>query len=363
MLRAATLPLATLLVLLAPAQAERSLLQADGLGILGTSILSAVPADTINDPGGRAHLLARLGNPHQYFAKYPYPRPEGEYAIDPRIDPARDFPIPGNRSPANGTYKVVGVSGAISVHAIPFPNGEILFYGRGSEGFGGGDPAGPGANFLRVDNGQWTEIASIYNTITNTYQPFHITESPFCGAQTLLPDGRAILVGGSHTNLWYPYLQFGGVAVRIYDPNTHVIETVNTLDRFRCSVNGSYENSTISTACVPNAGGSPGDAYYDNPTYTIYNYTANSFSTSLTLTILLDAFPINLYPYAWVLPTGSTLIMTGVSLGAMFLTANGATQDNAVGPLPKLPKPVGPNQYTGATLLPLEPPTMQRGCV
>ena len=59
MLRAATLPLATLLVLLAPAQAERSLLQADGPGILGTSILSAVPADTINDPGGRAHLLVR----------------------------------------------------------------------------------------------------------------------------------------------------------------------------------------------------------------------------------------------------------------------------------------------------------------
>ena len=50
------------------------------------------------------------------------------------------------------------------------------------------------------------------------------------------------------------------------------------------------------------------------------------------------------------------LLLVGVSLGAMFLTANGATQDNAVGPLPKLPKPVGPNQYTGATLLPLEPP-------
>lgn len=85
------------------------------------------------------------------------------------------------------------------------------------------------------------------------------------------------------------------------------------------SVNGSYENSTISTACVPNAGGSPGDAYYDNPTYTIYNYTANSFSTSLTLTILLDAFPINLYPYAWVLPTGSTLIMTGAARPAASL--------------------------------------------
>ena len=38
----------------------------------------------------------------------------------------------------------------ISVHAIPFPNGEILFYGRPAQDYGGGDPAGPGANYLRV---------------------------------------------------------------------------------------------------------------------------------------------------------------------------------------------------------------------
>ena len=42
-----------------------------------------------------SRLQARLGNPPQYFAKYPYPRPEGEYAVDPKIDPAVEFPIPG----------------------------------------------------------------------------------------------------------------------------------------------------------------------------------------------------------------------------------------------------------------------------
>ena len=84
----------------------------------------------------------------------------------------------------------------ISVHAIPFSNGEILFFGRPAEPYGGGDPAGPGIHYLTVANGTWTEIAAIYNTVSNTFEPFHIPEAPFCGAQTILPDGRGIIVGG-----------------------------------------------------------------------------------------------------------------------------------------------------------------------
>lgn len=40
----------------------------------------------------------------------------------------------------------------------------------------------------------------------------------------------------------------------------------------------------------------------------------------------------------------------------MFLTADGATQDEAIGVLPKLQYPVGPNQYTPITMLTLSPP-------
>lgn len=43
-------------------------------------------------------------------------------------------------------------------------------------------------------------------------------------------------------------------------------------------------------------------------------------------------------------------------MGAMYLTADGATQDHAIGELPRLPYPVGPNQYTPVTMLPLSPP-------
>lgn len=367
----------------------RSLSQADGPGIINKP-LSSTPADLVNDPSGRAHLLARLGNPTEYFGQYPYPRKEGEYGIDPKVDPNIVNPIPGNDSPGNGSYKIVGNSGMIGVHAIPFSNGEVLFFGRPAEPYGGGDPAGPNIHYLTVGSGNdtWTEIASIYDLKTNTYKPFHIPEAPFCGAQTLLPDGRAIIVGGEHINLWYPYLQYGLVAIRIYDPVTQTIETVAQMDRGRwypsvmtmsdgnilivgggqqelggwgvsgvaSSKAGQYESQMVSSKCVPNAGGSVGDPYYDNPSFTIYNVTSNTLTPSLTLTILLEAFPINLYPYLFVMPTGSTLIITGVQLGAMYLTADGAQQDQAITGLPKLPYPIGPNQYTPVTMLTLAPP-------
>ncbi len=47
----------------------------------------------------------------------------------------------------------------------------------------------------------------------------------------------------------------------------------------------------------------------------------------------------------------------GANLGAMFMTPDGAFQDEKVGLLPKLLKLVGANQYTAAAMLTLEPPT------
>ena len=48
----------------------------------------------------------------------------------------------------------------------------------------------------QVKNNTQTEMAAIYNMTSNTFTPFHITEHPFCSAQTLLPDGQGIIVGG-----------------------------------------------------------------------------------------------------------------------------------------------------------------------
>ena len=68
---------------------------------------------------------------------------------------------------------------------------------------------------------------------------------------------------------------------------------------------------TYGSQCIPNSGAVPADPYYDNPTYQIF-YTNNyTLSNPLTLTILLESWPINTYPFVVVLSTGSNLIVAG----------------------------------------------------
>ena len=38
----------------------------------------------------------------------------------------------------------------------------------------------------------------MYNLTSNTFVPYHVAELPICGGHTLLPDGRALIVGGKH---------------------------------------------------------------------------------------------------------------------------------------------------------------------
>ena len=63
--------------------------------------------------------------------------------------------------------------------------------------------------------------------------------------------------------------------------------------------------------CSSNAGGSFADPTTDNPSYSIFFPENNTYSPALTLTILLEAWPISLYPFVNVLPSGSTLVIAG----------------------------------------------------
>lgn len=49
---------------------------------------------------------------------------------------------------------------------------------------------------MQVDNGTTSECAALYNLENNTFVPYHVAELPICGGHTLLPDGRALIVGG-----------------------------------------------------------------------------------------------------------------------------------------------------------------------
>lgn len=69
--------------------------------------------------------------------------------------------------------------------------------------------------------------------------------------------------------------------------------------------------------CSPNAGGSVADPTYDNPTFQIMNSSDFGLSPQLTLTILLESWPQNSYPFLVQLPQGSILIVAGETLSAV----------------------------------------------
>ena len=56
------------------------------------------------------------------------------------------------------------------------------------------------------------------------------------------------------------------------------------------------------------------DPRTNNPTYQIFYPENETLSTPLVLTILMESNPVNTYPFAIVMPTGSTLIIAGESL-------------------------------------------------
>ena len=66
--------------------------------------------------------------------------------------------------------------------------------------------------------------------------------------------------------------------------------------------------------CSPNLGGSVADPDYDNPSFSIMNPSDLSQSPSLTLALLLEAWPVNSYPYVVQLPTGSVFVAAGQHL-------------------------------------------------
>lgn len=59
------------------------------------------------------------------------------------------------------------------------------------------------------------------------------------------------------------------------------------------------------------AGNQPSDPSYATATYAVLDSETFSLSRQLTLTILLETWPINTYPFLTLLPSGSTLIVAG----------------------------------------------------
>ena len=67
------------------------------------------------------------------------------------------------------------------------------------------------------------------------------------------------------------------------------------------------------------AGNQPSDPSYATQSYTVLSPTDNSLSRPLALTILMESWPVNTYPFLAVMPTGSTLIIAGESTPLLLL--------------------------------------------
>ncbi len=96
------------------------------------------------------------------------------------------------------------------------------------------------------------------------------------------------------------------------------------------------------------------DPSISNPTYIIYNPTANTLTPDIQLPPLANAWPLALFPFMAVLPfTGSVFIIVGKTASAWTVTAKGATADAAWGASAQLPIPVSYPQTATITLLPM----------
>lgn len=96
------------------------------------------------------------------------------------------------------------------------------------------------------------------------------------------------------------------------------------------------------------------DPSIDNPTYIIYNPTANTLSNDINFPLLAAAWPVNLFPFLAVLPyTGSILVITGSQVAAFTITSTGYATDTAWGTPVNLPIPASYPQTAAMVLLPL----------
>ncbi|KAA6418817.1 MAG: hypothetical protein FRX49_11174 [Trebouxia sp. A1-2] len=323
-------------------------------------------------------LQAKLGNPAALVSNYKYTYPAEHFDVPVNVDPSLQVSAEG--ATLNGSWRVIGSTGQIAIHVLPFANGLDLIMGRAYS------YTNSSAEDTLVDvpygNTSQPECGAMYNTSTNTFVPLHIAENPFCGAQALLPDGQGVVVGGDASQLFAPFFSNGLQAVRIIDPvaqtstlvatmqNSRYYPTILTMPSGMLLIVGGYQQeaggwgsmpapSTTMQApaeCSPNVGGSFADPSYNNPTYQFFNATNNSLSPALALSILLESWPINSYPWLCVLPSGSVLIIAGSLMEVDYFMPDGAYADDAIGPLPTFPVPVSYPQAATMALLPLQPP-------
>jgi len=145
------------------------------------------------------------------------------------------------------------------IHAALLPNGKVLIVaGSGNcPPTETGCPGYPNASYAGPYGPSNGSGATLYDPVAGTFTPFSVSWDMFCNDMVLLPDGRALIVGG--TLAYGPYK--GQVNTSIFDPSTNTFTnvqnmlhgrwypTVTTLGDGRAmTFSGLDENSNINNA-------------------------------------------------------------------------------------------------------------------
>src|ERR1044072_1932743 len=113
-----------------------------------------------------------------------------------------DAQNPGRPSPPKPVYRLGLWSGVqnfpdVAIHASLLPNGNVLFWARSDS---------------RLDTDTW-----VWNPATNTFATFYNPHTMmFCAGHSLLPDGRLLVTGGHHYDVFR-----GEAHSNIFDFNTN----------------------------------------------------------------------------------------------------------------------------------------------
>jgi Domain of unknown function (DUF1929)/F5/8 type C domain/Glyoxal oxidase N-terminus len=189
------------------------------------------------------------------------------------------------------------------VHAALLPNGKLLIIaGSGNcppfqSGCPTGAPYGP-------SNGSG---AALYDPVARTFTQFTISWDMWCGGMVLLPDGRALTVGG--TTQYDPF--HGAPNASIFDPSTNTFTDVQNMAQGRWY-------PTVTTLADGRAMTFSGLDGSGNTTSLVEIYSVGSGWTQVNCPTSANCWIPPLYPRMHLLPNGKVFYSGSTTSSALF---------------------------------------------
>jgi hypothetical protein len=218
------------------------------------------------------------------------------------------------------------------IHAALLPNRKILLVA----GSGNCPPSQAGCPTSAPYGPSNGSGATLYDPVARTFTPFSVSWDMFCNGTVLLPDGRALIVGG--TTQYDPFE--GAPNASVFDPSTNTFTNVQNMAQGRW-----YPTATIlADGRVMTFSGLNGSG---NPTSLVEIYSVGSGWTQVNCGA--TCWVPSLYPRQHVLPNGKVFYSGPDIFSHLFDPSSGAWSSVATTNYPR------GRTYGTSVLLPLTP--------